>query len=87
MPNKHRATVLPGPSTRDTEGEKHRRIFIPKAEAQSKAWLPWKSHGREHGLKAHRVNSDGFIKEIEERQVTPRRKPKSISSHQWERRY
>ena len=75
--------VLPGPRTRGTKGEKYPRAHISRAEANNRAWLSWKTHGCEHGLKSHKVNPDGTIEEIEDSDPEPRRKPKSISQRQW----
>jgi hypothetical protein len=86
MPDRCKSTVLPGPSTRDTEGEKHQRAFVSRSEAQNKAWLTWRSNGLEHGLKSHLVEpKDGSIREIKDPEPAPRRKPKAVSSRQWRR--
>lgn len=77
------SSIRPGPGTRDTTGREHRRAHIPQAEAQSKAWLPWRAHGRLRGLKAHRVAADGSIIEVHDPASEPRRRPKAVSSRQW----
>jgi len=79
------AAVLPGPRTRDTEGEEHRHS--PRSdEAGGKAWLPWRAYGRDRGLKGHEVLPDGCIREVHDPALVPRRKPKAVSSRQWGRR-
>lgn len=80
MPDHDDNAVLPGPRTRDNEGRRH----IPRDEAKGKAWLSWRSHGCKRGLKAHQVNSDGSIREIVDSMPEPRRKPKTVSSRQWD---
>ena len=85
MPDQSCRTIPPGPSTRDTGGEKHRRAHTSGDEARGLAWLSWKSNNQEHGLKSHKVNPDGSIKEIEDQAPEPRRKPKTVSSQQWGR--
>jgi hypothetical protein len=77
------AALLPGHRTRDTEGGEHR---APRSdEAGGKAWLTWRSYGRDHGLKAHEVKPDGTIIEMHDPQPVPRKKPKGVSSRQWGR--
>jgi len=89
-------TITPaGPGTEETEGEEHRKILIappddsrrdiPRDEAKGRAWLPWRSHGCEHGLRSHEIAPDGSIKEIGDlyQKVGLRRKPKAVSSQQW----
>jgi hypothetical protein len=82
-------SILPGPKTRDTEGKEHQRAFIPRAEAQNKAWLPWKSNGCEHGDRLHGINPDGTVREVGDRApaIAPRRRPKAVSSRQYEGRH
>lgn len=59
------------------------RTYIPKTEAESKAWLKWKSNRCEHGLKKHQVNPDGTIQENKDPLPSPCKKPKAISSRQF----
>jgi hypothetical protein len=77
-------SILPGPRTRDTKGEKHRRA--PRSdESGARVWLNWKAYGRDRGLKPHVVNPDGSIIEMHNPAPEPRRKPKAVSSRQWGR--
>ncbi len=87
--------VQPGHRTRDTEGEEHREIMtsplddvrqhVQRDEAKGRAWLPWRSHGCNHGLRPHKIGPDGSVQEIGDLSLkaTPRRKPKSVSTRQW----
>lgn len=52
---------------------------------RERAWLPWQTEGRGHGLRAHRVTGGGHIEEAEDREPQPRKKIKGISSRQWGR--
>jgi hypothetical protein len=73
MNNDSKASVIPyDPSI---EGEKVER---------QRAFLPWKSNGCEHGIRPHLVLESGKIVEIGDRSGKPRKKPKAISSRQWE---
>ena len=83
MSNQQPITVLPGPSTRDTKG---RRYHISPDESRNLAWLNWRSNDCEHGLRPHKVEPDGAIKEIGDLAANTRRKPKGVSSKQWEGR-
>ena len=47
-----------------TKGEKCQRSHVPSHEARGLAWLPWRTHGCDHGLRPHHVNSDGTVREI-----------------------
>jgi hypothetical protein len=90
-----RSFILPGPSTRGTEGGEHRKILIAppddarqhvqKDEARGRTWLSWRSHGCGHGLKSHTVSLDGSVREIGDisSKPAPRRKPKGVSSRRW----
>lgn len=80
--NVDEVAILPGPSTRGTEGRRHLRAL---SEAKGEAWLPWRSNGCEHGLRPHSVQPDGSVKEFEDTEPAPRRKPKAVSSRQWGR--
>jgi hypothetical protein len=64
-----------------TEGEKHRRAYISPEEPRGRAWLPWKSHRCEHGLRLHKVGSDGLVQEIEDKsgQVVTKKKPRRLA--------
>ena len=64
------------------KGEKHRRAHIPRDEARGLAWLPWKSHGREHGLHLHKVGPDGSVQEIGDLALKPKPKPEAIRMRQ-----
>jgi len=92
MPDTVGTTNCLQPGLGATEGRKRRKIIvekvrrthIPPYEGKSKTWLSWKSHKCEHGLRSHEVQPDGSISEIEEPVPAPRRKPKTVSSRQWE---
>lgn len=86
--NDCKTIVIPdGLRTEETEGEKHLRAHIPRDEAKHLVWLPWKSNNQEHGLIRHKFNQDGSIKEIGDLgPVISRRKPKAVSSRQYEGR-
>jgi hypothetical protein len=73
-------TILPGPRTRDTEGEK---CHVSCAEARGLDWLPWSSNGLEHGLKLHKIAKNGYVYETGDRPTEPRRKSKGISTRQF----
>ncbi len=87
--------VRPGHRTRDIEGEEHRKILIAppddtrqhiqRDKAKSRAWLPWRSHGCDHGLRSHKIGPDGSVQEIGDLspKTAQRRKPKSVSTRQW----
>jgi len=79
-------SVIPaGPRTEETEGEEHHRTHIPRDEAKSLVWLSWRSNACEHGLTRHRFEKNGTIVEIGDLgPVVQRKKPKSVSSRQWE---
>ncbi|OPY55263.1 MAG: hypothetical protein A4E48_00117 [Methanosaeta sp. PtaU1.Bin060] len=80
-PDSESSTPTPGRRTPETtEGGGHRRAFVPKAASRNKAWLPWSSNGREHGLRIHGVNPDGTIREIVDRATKP--KPDVIKRRQ-----
>jgi hypothetical protein len=84
MPDPISATILPGPRTRDNEGGKN---HVSRAEAMGMAWLPWSSNGQEHGLKLHKIaKENGYVYETGDRPAEPKRKPKSVSSRQYEGR-
>ena len=76
------------PGLEANEGGKHRRAHVPRDDARGLAWLSWRSHELEHGMKPHKVSPDGSIQEIGDRasRIAPKRKPKAISSRQWEAR-
>jgi hypothetical protein len=76
MPDGHRTEAI--------EGVEHLREHISCDECRNSAWLIWKSNGCEHGLKSHKVNPDGSIKEIGDLAPQKRKKPKGVSSRQWE---
>ena len=58
------AAILPGPRTRDTEGEK---CNVSRDEARGLDWLPWSSNGLEHGLKLHKIAKNGYVYETGDR--------------------
>ena len=68
------------PSTREAAPAR-RREHVPRDEAINRTWLTWQSNGCKHGLKRHVVALDGNVQEIND---LPRRKPKQVSSRQWE---
>ena len=74
------ATATP-PKSGDNEGEGHRHVS--RDEARGIAWLTWRSHGCERGLKRHKIATNGYVHEIEERPIEPRRKSKAISTKQF----
>lgn len=88
------AALLPGPRTRDTEGEECPQNLEKYSEQEVKlrdipapevwrAWLPWASNGCEHGLKCHKIAKNGYVYESEDVPTEPKRKPKAVSSRQW----
>ncbi len=80
-----KTSVIPdGLRTEGNEGEKHQRVHIPRDKAKSLTWLPWKSNNQEHGLIRHKFSANGTITEMGDRAPVIRRKPKSVSSRQWE---
>ena len=85
-PDKSNTANCLQPGLGATEGEKHRRAHIPRDDARGLAWLSWQSHGLEHGMKPHKVGPDGSVQEIGDRasEAARRRKPKVVSSSQWE---
>ena len=86
MPDACEATVIPYDPGIGGEGEGHRHIS--RDEVRGRAWLPWKSNGCEHGLRRHLVGIDGVIQETGDRdhQAATRKKPRVISSRQYEGR-
>lgn len=72
--------LLPGPRTRDTEGEK---CPVSSAEARGLTWLPWSSNKQEHGLKLHKIAKNGYVYETGDRPTEPKRKSKAVSSRQF----
>ena len=76
-------TILPGPRTRDTEGEK---CNVSRDEARGLDWLPWSSNGLEHGLKLHKIGKNGYVYETGDRPTEPRRKSKGVSTRQYDGR-
>lgn len=88
------ASDMPGGhSTEETEGEEHRKFIIaplgsarqhvPRDEARHLTWLSWQTNGRGHGLAKHKFNRDGTVREIHDPAPPRRRKPKAVSSKQW----
>lgn len=75
------ATVNPAGHRTEGATPERRRAHIPRDEARRLTWLNWRSNGCEHGLKRHHVALDGNVQEIND---LPRRKPKAVSSRQWE---
>ena len=76
------ANVTPaGRRTEGTEGGENLPPYSSRWEPK-RAWLPWKSDGREHGLRAHRVSLGGHVDEAHDI-IHQRKKPKVISSRQW----
>lgn len=73
------------PQSRNTEGGAYRPPYSAVWETKGE-WLPWSSGGCEHGIKAHRVSKAGYIEEVGDRAATPRKRIKSVSSRQWEKR-
>lgn len=71
-----------GEPLRKATGGEHRRA--PRSdEAYGLAWLIWRSYGRDHGIKGHKVAEDGSIIEVPEIKTRPRKKPKAVSARQW----
>lgn len=86
-PDEPGAAIYPAWSrTRDTKGGEHRHVS--RDEALGRAWLSWRSHGCDHGLKPHKIGPAGAIRETGDRapEATSRRKPKAVSSRQWGQR-
>ncbi len=54
--------------------------------SRKRAWLPWQTEGRGHGLKAYHVTGGGHIEEVADRERPQRKKIKGISLRQWEQR-
>jgi len=71
------------PEARKGMGYRRGRAHISRAEAQNKAWLPWRSKGCNHGDRPHVVEPDGTIREIGDRAEKP--KPAAIRTRQLRR--
>lgn len=86
MPDPNEDTVIPYDPRIGGADPERRRAHISRDEARGRAWLPWESNGCGHGDKLHRICLDGAIQETGDRarQAASRKKPKAISSWQWE---
>lgn len=82
MPDASEASACSRPQRRSTKGKGYPYSSLWRHESD---WLPWKSDGLEHGLKAHRVSQSGYIEEDGDR-APSRKKIKGVSSRQWEER-
>jgi hypothetical protein len=70
----------PGRKPETIEEREYRRAHVPRHEARGLAWLPWRSHGLEHGDRPHKVGPDGIVQEIGDRAIKP--KPEGIRVRQ-----
>ena len=77
----HREYIAPASDTPGLTGGSKENRHISRDEAINRTWLNWRSYGYENGLKRYVVAPDGNVQEICD---LPRRKPKAVSSRQWE---